>query len=119
MSTAQIAERLVQLCREGKDAQAQQELYADNVRSVEANGQVFEGLAALGPKGEQFYQMFEPHSNEVSEPIVSGEFFCVSMKMEVTDKSSGKRFPIEELCVYQVKEGKVVLEQFFYNTEEM
>ena len=38
MNTEQIAKRLVELCREGKDEQAQDELYADDAVSIEMEG---------------------------------------------------------------------------------
>ena len=37
MKIEQIAQRLVELCREGKFEQAQKELYADDAISIEAD----------------------------------------------------------------------------------
>jgi len=53
------------------------------------------------------------HSYSVSEPIVAGEFFSVVIKQEVTFKGK-PRLSLEEIGVFQVKDGKVVKEQFFY-----
>lgn len=38
MNTQEVADKLVQLCREGKHEQAIDELYADNVVSKEPKG---------------------------------------------------------------------------------
>jgi len=38
MTTQEVADKLVQLCREGKNDQAIEELYADNVVSREPKG---------------------------------------------------------------------------------
>jgi ketosteroid isomerase-like protein len=74
-----------------------------------------EGKEAVIGKNQYWYSTVEEiHSGEVSEPIVSGDFFTVSMYMDVTYKEGG-RMPMQEIAVYEVKDGKIVAEQFFYN----
>jgi len=118
MNTQQVAERLVQLCREGKNMDAINELYDDNIVSHEAKGapmELAEGKKAVIGKSEHWYSTVEEiHGGEVSDPIVSGNFFTVSMEMDVTYKEGG-RIPMKEIAVYEVKDGKVIAEQFFYN----
>jgi ketosteroid isomerase-like protein len=118
MNTQQVAEKLVQLCREGKNMDAINELYGDNIVSLEAKGSPMErteGKEAVIGKSQYWYSTVEEiHGGEVSEPIVSGNFFTVSMHMDVTYKEGG-RMPMHEIAVYEVKDGKVVAEQFFYN----
>jgi hypothetical protein len=53
------------------------------------------------------------HSATISDPIVGGNSFAISWSMDATFKGRG-RMTIEEVCVYQVKDGKIILEQFFY-----
>ncbi|SHM13250.1 nuclear transport factor 2 family protein [Mucilaginibacter sp. OK098] len=118
MKTQEVAEKLVQFCREGKNIDAINELYADNIVSLEAKGSPMErteGKEAVIGKNQYWYSTVqEIHSGEVSEPIISGNFFTVSMHMDVTYKEGG-RMPMHEIAVYEVKDGKVVFEQFFYN----
>jgi hypothetical protein len=38
----------------------------------------------------------------------------VTFKMDVTFKPQSKRFQMEEIGVYKVKDGKIVYEEFFY-----
>jgi ketosteroid isomerase-like protein len=38
--------------------------------------------------------------------------------MHTTHKPSGQRSKMSELAVYEVKDGKIVKEQFFYDTQE-
>ncbi len=120
MTTLEIANRLVALCREGKDAQAQEELYAPHVKSIESAGEnpVVEGLENLAHKAVHFANTFEVIKNHVADPLVAGDFFSTTMKIEVIHKASQQAMTLEELCVYGVKEGKVVLEQFFYTEED-
>jgi hypothetical protein len=53
------------------------------------------------------------HSLKVSDPIVGGDAFACSMVMDLTMKGRG-RMNMGEICVYQVKDGKIVSEQFFF-----
>jgi hypothetical protein len=55
----------------------------------------------------------EFHGMEVSEPIVADNFFSCSMKMDVTFKG-GPRTTMEEICLYQVVDGKISQEEFFF-----
>jgi limonene-1,2-epoxide hydrolase len=117
MTTHEIAQRLVVLCREAKWDQAQQELYADDVISIEpfaspAFAKETKGLSAIIEKGKKFTAMVETmHCLEVSEPLVAGSSFACTMRMDVTMKEQG-RMDMTELCVYEVKNGKIISEQF-------
>jgi hypothetical protein len=53
------------------------------------------------------------HGGYTGAPIVAGNFFSCTMGMDITMKGQG-RMNMEEVCLYQVKDGKIVLEQFFY-----
>lgn len=57
--------------------------------------------------------MIEMHKITVSNPIVAGNYFTVSMALDITTKSEGRSL-MEEICLYEVQDGKVVKEQFFY-----
>jgi ketosteroid isomerase-like protein len=118
MNTQEVANRLVTLCREGKNIDAVNELYADNIVSHEPKGtpmEKTEGKDAVRGKSEYWYSTVEEiHSGEVSDPIVTGNFFSCTMDMDVTYKEHG-RMPMSEIAVYEVKDGKIIAEQFFYN----
>jgi len=117
MTTQQIAERLVALCREAKWEAAQTEFYAADAISIEpyatpAFQKETQGLPAIIKKGHAFAAMVEAvHLLEVSDPLVAGSSFACTMHMDVTMKGQG-RMDMKELCVYQVKDGKIVSEQF-------
>jgi hypothetical protein len=120
MNTTQVAARLVELCRQGHYEQAQNELYADNAVSIEMAGLPSEalgdarGLDAIREKGRRWADnIVEIHGGSVSDPVVAGEWFSVAMGIDATYKDRG-RMPMEEICVYRVRDGKIVHEQFFY-----
>ena len=117
MKTEDIAKRLVAHCREAKWEAAQRELYAENAVSIEPFpspnfAQETRGLAAILEKGKKFDSLVEKmHSLTVSDPIVAENAFACVMQMDVTMKGEG-RMNMRELCVYDVKDGKIVSERF-------
>ena len=117
MNTQKIADRLVALCREMKWEAAQRELYAADVVSIEPYASPgFEketrGLDAILEKGRKFDAMVETmHTLTVSDPLVADSSFACTMRMDATMKGKG-RMDMTELCVYEVKDGKIVSEQF-------
>ena len=118
MTTTEVANKLVDLCRQGKIEEAQETLYAENVQSIEASEmmgpKVVSGLDAIKAKAVTFQDGVEEfHGATISDPIVAGNSFAFTWIMDATFKGRG-RMSIEEICVYQVNSGKVILEQFFY-----
>lgn len=117
MTTQEVANRLIKLCREGQNAKAYDELFATNAVAIEpAHTQQPEakGLDALRAKTEYFQKSVkEFHGSYVSDPIVAGNFFSCSMGIDFTNQE-GNRIKMDEVCVYEVKDGKVVKEQFFF-----
>jgi hypothetical protein len=121
MSTESVAKRLVALCRHGRFEEAQHELYAQDAASIEpeasAQGPLgnVKGLNAILEKGKRFQEgVSEMHGVEVSDPLVAGHWFSIVMTLDVTMKEHG-RITMSEICVYHVKDEKIVHEQFFYD----
>jgi hypothetical protein len=117
MTTKEIAERLVALCRQGSFELAQQELYAANAINVEPYGTATfaketRGLNAIIEKGRRFAALIEQvHSISVSDPLVAGSSFACAMQLDLTIKGHG-RMALNELCIYETKDGKIISEQF-------
>lgn len=118
MTTQEIAKKLVEFCRKGNFDSAQDELFSKDALSVEtmatpAFPKETKGLDAIKKKGKLWESMVEKtHNMTVSEPLIAGDAFAVSMDMDVTMKERG-RTHMKELCVYNVKDGKIVSEEFF------
>jgi hypothetical protein len=115
MDIKTIAEKLVAYCRAGDFAGAQTELYAPNAESFEPTGWGPEhtvGLDAIKAKGEAFQSGIEEvHGMSVSDPVIANETFAITINMDVTMKGQ-PRMNMNELCIYTVKDGKIVKEQF-------
>lgn len=119
MNTQAVAKRLVELCRQGKYDDAQNELYSKDAVSIEMEGSQgignAKGIEAIREKGRQFNAGVEAvHGGSVGDPIVVGDWFSLTMTMDATMKGRG-RVNMQEICVYQVRDGKIVREQFFYD----
>ncbi len=121
MTTQQVADRLVELCRAGKYEQAQEELYAEDAVSIEMEGMSGGGLGnakgmdAIREKGRKWAEnIVEMHGGSVGDPIIAGNWFSLVMGIDATYKDMG-RMDMQEICVYQVRNGKIVHEQFFYD----
>ena len=120
MTTTEIANQLVELCKTGQWDKAQEELYADHAVSIEPAGgpwpEKVEGLEAIKAKGDQWSASVEEvHGMEIEGPIVAGDYFTCSMKIDVTMKGMPRSLN-EEICLYKVEDGKIVSEQFFFSS---
>ena len=115
-----IGEKLVALCKEGQNAAAIQELYADDCESIEAAAgpgaeREMKGKEAILGKNAWWTENHEVHASSVKGPFPHGEDkFAVLFDYDVTFKPESRRMQMEEVGVYRVANGKVVREEFFY-----
>lgn len=119
MTTQEVADKLVDLCSQGKFEEATRTLYSNDIVSMEAGappGQSREtkGLDGVLKKGEWWASNHEVHSSKVEGPLVAASHFAVTFKLDVTFKPQNKRFQLEEIAVYRVEDGKIAYEEFFY-----
>jgi ketosteroid isomerase-like protein len=120
MNTMEIATKLADLCRQGKNAEAVDTLFAEDVVSVEAAAapgmeRETRGLAALRAKGEWWRDNHEIHAASLTGPWPHDDRFVIGFQYDVTNKPSGQRMKMDEVGLYHVKNGKIVREEFFYS----
>jgi hypothetical protein len=118
LTTQEIAARFNELAQQEKWFEIQDEFFADNVRSIDPPDSPYmgysEGKSHVRKKGEDFVKKVEAfHGAHTSEPIVNGKHFAVTRSMDVTVQGHG-RIQMNEIMLYEVKDGQIVLEQFFY-----
>lgn len=118
MTTQEVANRFHELAQSGAWEQIQDELFADNAVSIEPPGspglKSVEGKEAIKRKSQEFNEMVqEVHGGYTTEAVVATNFFSVAMGMDVTMKGQG-RVQMDEIGVYEVRNGQIVKEQFFY-----
>lgn len=118
LTTQQVAARFHELAQQEKWFEIQDELFADHVKSVEPAHSPYlgyaEGKAAVRKKGEDFVKKIRAAQNlYTSEPIVTGHHFAVTREKDLTVEGFGN-IQIHQIMLYEVKNGQIVLEQFFY-----
>lgn len=121
-ATKKVADRLVELCKAGKNQDAMKELYADNARQIEAMEgpgcpRITEGKAALLQMGEKFAKTTTIHSASYGKPLVNGDQFVCEMSLDCTSNEgpmAGQRMNMSETALYTVKNGKITEAKFFY-----
>jgi len=120
MTTKQVADSIVKLCKEGKFDECLEKFYSPDIVSVEAGappGQSREmkGIEAVKGKAKWWAENHEVHSAVVEGPLVAGPYFSVMYKMDLTFKPEKRRFSMEEIALYKVVDGRIVHEEFFYS----
>ncbi len=122
MTTQEVADKLVTLCREEKYKEAY-DLYADDAESIEMDGvpgdKVTKGKENIWNAYLQWAEgIVEVHGGSVGDPIVAANHFVVPMSMDATFKEGG-RWAFDELCMYQVEDGRIKRAQYFYEVPSM
>jgi len=124
MTTQEVAEQLVRLCREGKNQEAIRQLYHTDCTTIEAmpdpqGQQEFKGRDTALGRNQWWEENHEVHRAEVSDPMVTEGYFAVQFDYDLTSKPmNNQRMQMSELGVYRVRDGKIVQEQFFYAPED-
>ena len=122
-STLEVGKQLAELCRVGKNLEAIDTLYSNDIVSIETRGdahmpQRMQGIDAIRGKNQWWLDNHEIHSGSVDGPYPNGDRFIVRMRYDVTPKIgpfAGKRMQFEEAGLYTVRDGKIVQEEFFYD----
>lgn len=118
MTTREVASRFNELARQEKWFEIQDELFSDSVKSIDPQNSPYfkyaEGKAAVRKKGEEFVNRIEAvHKRYTTEPVVAENHFAVGREVDITIQGLG-RIQINEIMIYEVKDGEIVSEQFFY-----
>jgi hypothetical protein len=118
MTTQEVANRFYTLAQEGKWEELQNELFSNDAKSIEpphAQGLTsVAGLDKIKAKGKQWESMIqEVHGGYCKEPQVAGNYFSCAMGVDITLKGQG-RTAMDEIALYEVKDGKIMSEHFFY-----
>ncbi|CAK9048310.1 Uncharacterized protein (Fragment) [Durusdinium trenchii] len=134
-----VGKRLVELCQQGENRKAIEELYADTVNVIEAMDctqmpgyddmpEDAKKAQAAGPtskaqlleSSDWFFANHEIHGGDVQGPYPLGDEFACFMRMDCTPKvgpMANQRMDMQEACVYKVKDGKIVESRFYYGMD--
>jgi hypothetical protein len=118
LTTEEVAARFNELAQQEKWFEIQEELFADNVRSIEPSNSPYfkstEGKSPVRKKGEDWVKKVQDvHRLYTTHPVIGGTHFAVGRNVDIAVEGFG-RVKIDEIMLYEVKDGQIVLEQFFY-----
>ena len=120
MTTNEIAKKYVALCKEGKHGEIIDTLFAKDAVSVEAAAppgggeRISTGAKAIHEKGKHWGENNTIHKAEVFGPYPHDDRFAVRFSFDVTFKPQSRRFTMNEIGLFTVKDGKITKEEFFY-----
>ena len=117
MNIAELAKEFTELLSRGDHDGAGRKYNADDIVSYEAMEgpmAVCTGKEAVKAKGDWWAENHEVHGASVDGPYVNGDQFAIRLQMDITPKATGERVSMDEVCIYTVKDGKIVEERFFY-----
>jgi hypothetical protein len=118
LTTQEVAARFNELAQQEKWFEIQEEFFSEKVKSIDPLDSPYmgyaEGKAAVRKKGEDFVKGIEAfHGASTTVPLVCGNYFSVGREMDITVKPHG-RIQMKEIMLYEVRDGRIVSEQFFY-----
>lgn len=116
------ADKLVQYCREGKEAQGLDEYYHPDCVSAEVgpmpgqDSNEVKGVDAIKGKHDWWNANMEVHDQKVEGPFPhADDRFAVIFEIDATDKNQNQRTQMKEVALYHCDDqGKIVREEFFY-----
>ena len=118
LTTKEVAARFNELAKQEKWFEIQDELFADDVRSIDPPQSPYfgyaEGKSNVRKKGEEWVKRIEAaHKLYTTDPVVGANHFAVGREVDITVNGIG-RIQINEIMLYEVKDGQIITEQFFY-----
>ena len=122
MTTQDIANKLVEMMKKGEYDAAYDTLFSPDFIGIWPAGSPEEKpcvwIIAMKEKGKMRADSMDKFLwSRVSEPVVWGNFFSIAMWFTCVYKGTDKETSEQEIIVYQVKDGKIVKEQYFYDVE--
>jgi hypothetical protein len=118
LTIQEIVARYEELAKKEKWLEIQDEFFAGNVTSTDPKHSLYfgyaEGKAAVRKKGDDFIKKITDFHGAYTTPaIIGGSHFAVGRGVDITVEGFG-RIKIDQIMLYEVKDGKIISEQFFY-----
>ena len=118
MNTQEVANLWLEMCKQGQFMECVDALYDDSITGREMAGtpdDVVSGKQNVIDKSKAWLDSVkEFHGGDITAPVIAQNHFTCKMSFDITFKESGRQL-MEEVCVFEVKDGKIINEQFFYS----
>jgi hypothetical protein len=118
MTTKEVAAKFYEYMQQGAFEKIYAELYSPDATSEESPGSDWKkakGMKEIHEKGKKWNEMMEEmYGGTTAAPSVAGNYFTCFMTMDFKPKG-GPRTTMEEIGFYEVKDGKIISEKFYYS----
>ena len=120
-TTADVARAYTALLLAGEFAAAGERFWAADIKSIEPrnlpSGSAAEaiGIAAARGKTARWFQAQRIDDLTIDGPFVTGNQFALFMDMMITNRASGNSQPFTEIAIFNVRDGRITEERFFYD----
>ncbi len=113
---SQIGKTIVAMFNEGKFKEIEDLYWSPDIVSCEGVGVGLEwrGRHAVEAKNADWMKNNRIHGASAEGPFVGSSGFAIRFKMDVETLATGNRSVMDEVGVYQVRDGKIVREEFMY-----
>ena len=117
-SPVEIGMDLVAKFNAGQLKEIEDLYWSPMIESIEGIGvgMGWRGKEAVYGKNNWWASDHVMHGGTAEGPYVGSTGFAVRFRLDVETKSTGTREWMEEVGVYTVKDGKIIREEFMYNT---
>ncbi|WP_299216094.1 nuclear transport factor 2 family protein [uncultured Aquimarina sp.] len=117
MTNKEVGDKLVELLRQGQFETVYDELFHNDAHHIEPQSEQFadiKGVKAIKAKDAAMAEnIVGMEGMEVGNAIVAKNYIAIPYKMTVNLKD-GNTWPLDEIIVYKVENGKILSEEFFY-----
>lgn len=112
----EIGRDIVAMFNQGQLSEIEDKYWAAQVESVEGFGvnMGWRGRSAVDAKNKQWVSTHKIHGARAEGPFVGSSGFSIRFQIDVEDTTNGSREVMDEVGVYQVRDGKIVREEFMY-----
>ncbi len=117
-SPAEVGADVVAMFNRGEIHEIEDKWWSPKVTSIEGVGvsMAWEGRKAVEAKNKGWTDAHTLRSARAEGPFVGATGFAIRFDMEVEEKATGTRTAMEEVGVYEVKNGKIIREEFMYGS---
>ncbi len=115
-SALEVGKDMVSMFNRGQLSEIEAKYWSPDIASIEGLGVNLGwfGRKAVEEKNAGWMADHVLHGAAAEGPFVGSSGFAIRFKMDVETKSTGKREIMDEIGVYQIKDGKIVREEFMY-----
>ncbi len=114
----QLGLAIAEGCRQGRDIAMVEAHFHPDAESIEATGErpLVKGKRAIVAKARGWFLENEVHSVDIEGPFTHGDDrFALVFHYRASLKATGEQYEFREVAVYEVVDGLVVRERFFYD----